>query len=721
MAEIIVAMGSLLMAGNFFNKEGKQPRSSNFVRKKIPADEKPSSNDTYTSDRFLRVKDMETKELNKRWELSKDPHNTGIIPPLFNTLGVNECCDFGSPLDNTAEDGTVLSNAFRDQQTAQLSVQQQSKILNGPMFSEMPITQAPPDFSVISTQGTEQNFNKPGGWGNVLQGESSLLTGLPLDTSHNNQTPFFGSTVTQNLNGNQQTLEQFTGTDPTWRHKRELEQNNLFAPVIQDIFGTPNTPEELRRERYHQSNLKTNVLPFPQVRVASGLNQVGYGTEGSGGFHDDYRPHVRNVDELRVKNNPKQVYEGRVLSGQNPSTVRRGQIGQVSKNQPDRFYINTPDRYGGATAAVHEVEGRPDIIMRDTNDSHIIADLHGHAGTDVNRPTPGMQKADYLGKPVEGFVGDPNNTDLRTIHRATWKTSFKKPWERNVAAPGRDVNDYGAGNFNILEEERQTTEPLTSAKQLNVHGEIGEGQMPLFDIAKQTLIETLPQADYSGRIKAHQSDGTGYQIANVVMDPTNKQFTSLRGYTGIADREEFGTGYLTNDHSMKTTLRQTVNIIDYQGGAGQAVGEPTSYAAAFASQQDRQWVNNPDYMGISGATQQSQELVNRVQYNNARVPDGKEILISGERAPGPERSNATIGARDITMNFQNNRTSTIPNQAFYINHGAGGTVVQPPPPAVITQFPTTFRSNPPVFDDRLNPELLQAFRNNPYTQKLNVY
>lgn len=26
-----------------------------------------------------------------------------------------------------------------------------------------------------------------------------------------------------------------------------------------------------------------------------------------------------------------------------------------------------------------------------------------------------------------------------------------------------------------------------------------------------------------------------------------------------------------------------------------------------------------------------------------------------------------------------------------------------------------------VFDDRLNPELLQAFRDNPYTQRLDVY
>lgn len=657
---IFLILAGLAGAGIYLNNKENIVRENKFNRKTLPKDEIPSGKDIYNSKRYSEVEKHIQALSDEKYAKSRDPVNTGVIPPLFNTLGLNECCDNGdgrpeiTNVKRPTSDGGILSTDAQPSLLNEVEFNQQNQIFGGPMFSSMN-TLAATDFADISTLGKPRAMSntESGGRSNILQNEVSLLTGQDIDYSHNNMVPFFGSRQPQDASSlGQRKLENFTGTDDKMNQpKRELEQNSLFGPVPQDVFKSPNIPEELRKERYVQSNLKNNVLPFSQERVASGLNQAGYGTEGTGGFHDMYRPHIRSIDEKRVKTNPRVTYEGRVVTGTNQATQQRGQIGTMNKNRPDTFYINDERRWGGATAAVHEVARRENFNqLKCTNHSNEIDDLAGHAQTHVSESKPSPIRADYLGNPQEEPLTNQAHTGVQSVYRDGSNTTFHQDYIRNIQLEGKDMNDFAKPSYHLLEEERATTGPATGAHQLNVKSEVGEQITHFYDDAKPSIADTLKQNDKHGYVRGQVSNGMGYETAEYYDLPTNRQQTGLRGYTGI------GSAHVS-------------------------------------------------------------ENMNTINYYNAHISNRQEkILDTGEFTAGPEKSNIVQGACDENLTIRD-QLSNVPHQFDYI-------------PTPVTSFVshegmvnnTQFRQNPPKrIDCRLEPDILDAYKKNPFTQSLNSW
>lgn len=173
----------------------------------------------------------------------------------------------------------------------------------------------------------------------------------PEPYTHNNMVPYFGAHRTQNIHRpHDEKLEAFTGSIPSSTqfrmvHKTELARDDMFKPVfgLTHPYGTPNLGN-YGRDRYITSQKKENVKPVPEIRVGPGMNQSGYGDKPVDGFHSKYRPPQYNVDDLRTLSNPKNTYRGRVLRGKEDEG-RRGFIGKTYKRNPDRFYVNSQDRY----------------------------------------------------------------------------------------------------------------------------------------------------------------------------------------------------------------------------------------------------------------------------------------------------------------------------------------------------------------------------------------
>ncbi len=646
----LAILGALGLGGYLLQNDGNI-RQKKFNRQSISKDEIPNGADIYNNKRYSDVEKHVQNLSDINYAKSRDPINTGIIPPVFNTLGINECCDFkeNRPSISSVSSGSgILSNKAQPSLNSGNISKNQKQIFGGPMFTSMNKLSST-NFADISTLGvkstpvTQENSNS------ILQNERSLLTGQDLDHSHNNMVPFFGSTVKQNTgNAQQRTLEMFSGTDRTYMAKRELEQEKMFSPIPQDIFGTPNIPEELRKERFVQSNLKNNVLPFPQERVAPGLNQKGYGTEGQGGFHDRFRPHIRNVDELRVKTNPKLTFEGRVITGSNQATQQRGQLGVVKKHRPDRFYVNDPRRYGPGRAANVEMTERENFEnLQCTNSGNEILELAGHARASVGEAKPSPIRADYLGNIQDVPIDQRNYTGVQTIHRDGRNTTFKNDSMRNINLEGKDVNDYNRAGYYLLEEERATTGPATERHQLNIGGP-QEQISHFYDDARETIADTLSQDNRNGMLKGNVATGTGYQIEEYQDLPTNRQMTGLRGYTGIGSAH---------------------------------ISETRDYSDMY----------------------------------NAHISDRKEKIIN-ERAHGPQKSNITNGACYENMVIKS-QISSIPNQFAYA----------PAPEYPLIQNGemknlTQHRKNPPKrIDCRIEPDILNAFRENPFTHSLNVW
>jgi hypothetical protein len=411
---------------------------------------------------------------------------------------------------------------------------------------------------------------------------------IPIsEFSHNNQVPFYGSQVRQSTvsDANSPLLEVFTGTPIHDISKREISP--MFSPSknMSHLKGTPSYNSNLL-DRYQPARTRQNERPvgMEPVNVGPGIDQ-GYVAKPHGGFNQSgIRKHVmpKSVDDLRTANNPKVSYEGRVISGSGIS--RRGIHGTVEKQLPDRYFVNTPDRYFRGPGAVKGRKQRPKIVDRRTNRQFQTREYSGTAGPSAYKKPTQREKAS----------GIPHKQQYRSTPNRNFSAMQK--W-----TPTGD--DNGRGGVDIPENERVTTQlnnylsnAVTAVKNLiapiadvfrvtrkeNTIGNIrqaGNIQNPTIklpvqnpnDTARTTLKETLINDSRTGVVNG------GFRQGRAV-DPNDITRTTIK-QTNIHDtREGFvNSGYAqgkTRDpnDTTRVTLKQTNINNNRTGNVGQYGG-----------------------------------------------------------------------------------------------------------------------------------------------------
>lgn len=330
----------------------------------IPPTLLPSS-----SDRSQEVNLEEHRLASQKWQESQHPTQTGVIPGNFNQFYHEN----GEPVEPQYYNASPRSNSVLPQfhpLSREQITHRENTIYGGPMFGG-PGTMFEKEVDLgVSSDQTSRGILPP------RKADSAIVYTDP--NTHNNMVPFFGSQATQNMepDAHKTTLEMFTGTGEIMdKHKTESEAR--FAPEPENIFGTPNVPEEYRKNRYVQSNLKTSLLPVPQVRVAP-MSE----------FEENFRPYIKNIDALRAKTNPKITYAGRP-QGPMHGTDQRGIEGQVSKNQPERtFFIGDNDYVIPAPSAYQAKKMDEDYLsaLQCTERGQETAN-NGHVGPAVYKAT----------------------------------------------------------------------------------------------------------------------------------------------------------------------------------------------------------------------------------------------------------------------------------------------------------------------------------------------
>jgi hypothetical protein len=172
--------------------------------------------------------------------------------------------------------------------------------------------------------------------GDIIQQVYSL-TGDYMETNqfkHNNMVPFNGGKPHGQIynNNNAETiLDNYAGTGS--QIIKKIEQAPLFKPQenVQWTNGAPNMSD------FYQSRvnpaLKNNVVkPFESVRVGPGLDK-GYSASGSGGFNSGMEARdqwlPKTVDELRVATNPKEEFS--LANHQGPAQSAITNVGILGK------------------------------------------------------------------------------------------------------------------------------------------------------------------------------------------------------------------------------------------------------------------------------------------------------------------------------------------------------------------------------------------------------
>ena len=491
------------------------------------------------------------------------------------------------------------------------------------------------------------------------------LSGQPIvgkEFRHNNMTPFFGAKIrgaTANANVSESILDNMQGTGTQQFRKKEVAP--LFKPQdnVQWAHGMPNQ-SDFYQSRVNPGTRMANIKPWEEQLVAPGLNQ-GYGTEGSLGFNsgmgsrESWMPYT--VDELRVKTNPKLTFGLEGHEGPAINLIKnRGLIGQVEKHLPDTYYNNTPDRWLTTTGIEKAQTARGIEILQDVSRPFTTTEYFGTSGR------------------AEGDAGyTPQN--YQKSHR-TEKTCEIVSAPSAVGQNPASTGDYSRDSYKFLPTNRSTV--CYSATGI-VGGVVKAVVAPLLDILRPTRKENVV-----GNARPYEN-GKSSVPANVVYNPSDRTKTTNR---------EMLEGKLDNNH---------LNIQNQKDGA-----YSVSTQQAIENNRDS---TNITYMGNSGGpANQSGLRQYDAEYNQHNNPN--KTYLNRPNQGGTQIFNQTdnIKIDKVDCDRDNNRLWV---------RGSGPTVATAlPAPETYGKFSARQYYDENINCERIQPDILSAFKQTPYTQSL---
>ena len=515
MATPVYLISGLVGLGWYLNKDGRKERVK-ISRRQVSKHHQPNQQEIYNSNTVKKARAIEQRKADENWELSKDPINTNIIPISFNKR-------------HTKLIGTKKG---QHKQIPKAAITKASKAKGTPVSNEiqkllLKERDIVPLAKVSDVQGWKQLVNK----------EDKYTQKRP-GFFHNNMEPFFGGSIKQNMREDihRTKLEHFTGTQPSYKHKKETKR--MFKPVKQNIYGQP-VSKDRQLNRLHVSNKKPNQLPFEQVKVQSGI-ETKVGGKAKHGFHDDFRPKYKTVDELRI--NPKISYKGRIVKGL--KNAKRGKRPNVVKRNPERFAVNehgdlVKQTFGGMSKA----RKRERFALRSTARAGTSKEYAGNAKAPVSaQPKAGLQRVSK--KPSYKY---PEN------HPKGANKSYNKG---KVRTPAKAQFCIPMGNAKPQENETYTYNPN--------------------DIARTTIKETTISNNVTGGIGGQVNKPTVYDPNNIP-GPTQREGLHGKNITGIAAGQiKKATVYDPNDLA-RNTIKETLVGKNVTGGMGGQINKPTVY------------------------------------------------------------------------------------------------------------------------------------------------
>jgi hypothetical protein len=494
------------------------------------------------------------------------------------------------------------------------------------------------------------------------------LTGNYLDSGqfkHNNMVPFNGGKVkgrTYDVDITETLLDNMIGSGS--QTIKKIEQAPLFKPEdnMQWAYGMPNQ-SDFYQSRVNPGTKNNNTKPFDSIMVGPGLDK-GYGINGNNGFNsgmearDKWLP--KTIDELRVDTNPKLEYELANHEGPAYSYIKTApttaMLGRVEKQRPDTFFINTQDRWFTTTGAEKGETLRPIQEMGVIRRNDIATEYMGPAGS----------------------------VDIKAGHAPE---NFEK--SRRVQLPCVDVNPANAigkgptnGGDNFMKSYTNYENHRTISKQPEIFGSgfrgaIGAVIAPIMDVFRPTRkSETIQNLRVYGEATSAVPKGYVYNPQDAT-PTTNKETTLYAPNFYINNQKE--SLYVNNYSAPDATQRETTTCEYYTAAGGYATGYgDMNYNAAYSQHNNdikSQTIHNRPNPGGTQVFNQQMHL-STIKSDVDRL-DGRFNPAYSFNGGGLAPSSQTYGAIRAPQ---------------YYNESAGC--------------------------DRIQPDILTAFKSNPYTHSL---
>jgi len=495
------------------------------------------------------------------------------------------------------------------------------------------------------------------------------LTGNYLDTDtfkHNNMVPFNGGKVkgyTYNADMAESQLDNMIGSGS--QIIKKIEQAPLFKPEdnMSWAHGTPNN-SDFFQSRQNPVNRNNNVKPFETVMVGPGLNK-GYSVSGSGGYNSGMEARDKwlppTVDELRVDTNPKLEYDLINHEGPANSYIKTAATsetqGRVEKQRPDTYFINSQDRWL-TTTGLEKGE-----TLRSIQEQGIIR--RNDVVTDYTGPAaPADLHASYA---PENYVPSKRvNDNLMPQDIGVSCAQGKGPID--------DGEQFLKSHTNYSNNRSTTRMPDTMGQRFS--SAVGAVIAPLMDILKPTRkSESTNNVRVYGDVQTTVSKGPVYNPQDAT-PTTIRETTQYETNFNINNQKE---GHYINNYSTPDLTQRDTSSMSYSGpsGGGATLYGDRSYYSAY-----NQTNNEIKSSTITNHPNQGGTQIFNQQMNVMNMPEDQNRLDG--------RMNPAFDSRGAMP----------PSKATY------GDINMP-------QYYNECQSC-----DRIQPDILDAFRNNPYTHSL---
>ena len=488
------------------------------------------------------------------------------------------------------------------------------------------------------------------------------LTGDYLNTTqfkHNNMVPFNGGKPHGQIynNNNAETiLDNYSGTGS--QIIKKIEQAPLFKPQenVQWTNGAPNM-SDFYQSRVNPAMKNNMVKPFESIHVGPGLDK-GYSTSGSGGFNSGMEARdlwlPKTVDELRIATNPKEEFS--LANHQGPAQASITNAGILGK----------VEKY------------RPDTFFINSQDRWLTTTGAEKAQRVV---ADEVLKVSHRNETTTQLTGTPNAV-LKTASYVPKHHEASKRIQLDAHHVGHS-NAAGTGSHIDGEEFLKSHTNYTNSRSVNQQPQtfgsgfssaVGAVIAPLMDVFKPARKE-----EYVSNMRIY-GNMIGEVPGNYVLTPGDMPNTTVKettlyqpnGYVG----NQLNGGYEVADQQPITNQRDTTGELCQMNPIGSKYGS-RNYEA--------------DYR----------------QTNN----ESKEKSVVGRTNPGNMstfNSQMNVSYSKLDSDRDNNRmwapSAVIPSGPSVRTYGKIHT------PQLNNACTTGC--------DRIDPALLDAYRNNPYTFSL---
>jgi hypothetical protein len=440
---------------------------------------------------------------------------------------------------------------------------------------------------------------------------------------------------------------------------------NYVAPAKQTIRETTSAPTRVMNTKLHKNK---GILRNPDEKA---------------------KRTIRETTELNSKNGHLKPVR-KVGLVYNPDNLAKKTLRETTEANSKNGNLKTSRKLGKAY---------------DPND---IAKTTLRETTELNTKDGNLKTTRKVGKAY-----DPEDLAKTTI-RETTELNTKEGNLKTTKKVGKAYDPEDVAKTTL----RETTELNTKEGNLTTTRKVGKAYDPE-DLAKTTIRETTEMNSKNGNLTTNTRKlGKAYDPEDKP-EYTLKDIVKVSNYKGVIGNTEKKLKIYDPDDKAKYTTRQDTLVIDYYGGkeAGQNNGayEVIDVEARYTSRQDALVEN---YTGVANNDVSAPQSY-KAAYN-AETNELKEKIAEG-RAPtqnsvklmaGMDKQCVEIKRIDEDRKNPRGLEKDLPNV---------DRMYQLPPTMnsdSITKDKSTVINS---YTDRITPDILDTFRNNPYTQSLHSY